>query len=263
MNNVVITVDVETDWGGRLKPTKETMRGIFDGLDIILELLHDFKVPATFFISSEVVQESGAQLKKIATMGNEIASHAHSHCKLDVLPKEKFRNQIKKSIDILQENFGQRVLGFRAPQFRLNDYHFEVLYDLNIKYDSSVVPAIFPGRYQNILAPQNPYFKNSILEIPVSTFSVLKIPLGLLWVNLFGSNFNKFFILKNYPIVFYFHLFDILPEKNGGEQFGWVVNQWYRIKQKNVLDTLRNFIATNSKNQTPFVKMIDLCQSYQ
>ena len=56
MSKIAITVDVETDWGGRLKPTKNNMRGIFDGLSDILDLFNQYDILATFFISTETME---------------------------------------------------------------------------------------------------------------------------------------------------------------------------------------------------------------
>ena len=263
MKNIAVTVDVETDWGGRLKPTKENMRGIFKGLKMILDLFEKFEIPATFFISSETIKEAKSELIKIKKYGHEIASHGHNHLKLDTLSKEKIKNQIEKSIDLLQETFDKEIMGFRAPQFRLNDAHFEILSELNIKYDSSVVPSLFPGRYKNVSAIKKPHNIGSVLEIPVSTFSIFNLPLGLMWFNLFSRNINKLYTFKSNPVIFYFHLFDILPKKFGGDQFSWVVNQWYNIKQKDILSTLTDFIDINNRNNMQFVKMADIYHSYE
>jgi len=263
MNNIAITVDVETDWGGRLKPTKENMRGIFHGLKIILDLFEKFEISATFFISSETIKEAKSELIKIKEYGHEIASHGHNHIKLDVLPKEKFKNQIEQSIDLLQETFDKEIMGFRSPQFRLNDAHFEILSELNIKYDSSVVPSLFPGRYSNVSTIKKPHIIGSVLEIPVSTFSIFKLPLGLMWLNLYSRNINKLFTFQCKPVILYFHLFDILSKKCGGDQFSWIVNRWYRINQKDVINTLTDFIETNIKNNVRFVRMIDIYRSHK
>ena len=61
----------------------------------------------------------------------------------------------------------------------------------------------------------------------------------------------------------YFHLFDILSKKYGGDQFSWIVNRWYRINQKDVIDTLTDFIDINKRNNVRFVKMADIYQSYK
>ena len=128
---------------------------------------------------------------------------------------------------------------------------------------SSVVPSFFPGRYQNISADSKPYFKNSVLEIPISTFSSFKIPLGLLWMNLFSPYFKRLVKIKSNPIILYLHLFDILPNKKGGDQFNWVVNKWYSIKQKEALNTLTDFVDAGIRNNMRFVRLVDVYRSYQ
>ena len=150
MSKIAITVDVETDWGGRLKPSKNNMKGIYEGLEIILELFQKYDIYSTFFISTETMEEAKDELLNIKKFGHEIASHGYNHMKLNKLTRDEFKTQIVKSIDLLQETFDEEIIGFRSPQFRLNDTHFEVLSELNIKYDSSIVPSFFPARYQNI-----------------------------------------------------------------------------------------------------------------
>ena len=114
MKNISLTIDIETDWGGRLPPKKEYMKGIYEGLNIILALLSKLQIKATFFISTEVISESKSLLINIKKYGHEIASHGHNHKNFKKISKKDFKYQVNKSIDILQETFNESVIGWKT-----------------------------------------------------------------------------------------------------------------------------------------------------
>ena len=198
-NKVALTVDVETDWGGRV----QTVYALRLMIPVLLDLLERVNAKATFFISSEIAYEIKDLLLQIYSMGHEIASHGHDHnLQYNLLSKNELHNQAKKSKEILEDIIGHSIIGFRTPQFRKNRYTEEVLLHLNYLYDSSSVLTSLPGRYHKEL------YKNKILpEFPVSSI-YQRLPAGVKWINLFGNHFSRD---SRELFVSYVHLFDLVP----------------------------------------------------
>ena len=237
---VSLTIDVESDWGGRAKSSE----GIRNCIPEILRLLDDFNIKTTFFLSGVTIGENREALWDIVDAGHEIASHGYLHEDHSKMSKDELSLEIAKSKDVINDEFGVEVVGFRAPQGRTNKYLFDVLAELNFKYDSSLIRSIIPGRYANLRVPSEPYqLKNGLLEIPISCLPYLRIPFGLLWINTIGFVGFKLFLngvkLPNHITIF-LHPFDLLQSKSRSREFGFFVNQWYNYKQQGVSKTLKS-----------------------
>lgn len=258
---VAITIDVETDWGGRLRGGPGNCLGIEEGIPYLLSLLAELNVKATFFISGEVVKNNKDIICEISESWHEIASHSFKH-NIDYgkLSKDELFNQINISKELIEDEIGIKPLGFRMPQFRINDHLFDVLSDLGFKYDSSMVRSIFPSRYSSLSIPSEPFFKNGILEIPISTIPYIMLPLGLLWINAMGFSTFRFLIkpikLPD-PIVLYLHPFDLIVNKSKND-FGFFVNRWYNYKTRSVKDTLISVLDYWKNKNKEFICLKDI-----
>jgi len=238
---IAVTVDVESDWGGR---TNECY-GIEYGLPSILQLLESSGIKATFFISGIIVSRYKEMIRKISESGHEVASHGFTHANYGLLNKERLAEEINKSKQLLENETGVEILGFRTPQFRTNKELFDVLLDLHFRYDSSMARATFPTRYSGLSVLNTPFLlENGLLEIPVSSIPYFRIPLGLRWINLIGfatfrSLLNKFTLPQ--PTVFYLHPFDLIqPPENPKMSFS--IKRWYSYKAQNAKRTLEQIL---------------------
>ena len=242
---VAVTIDVETDWGGRLSVAPGNCQGIEEGLPYLLHLLDVLKIKATFFISGEVVSEYADIIHDIVEHGHEIASHGFKHnVDYSAMSKTEIREQISKSKKILEDEIGVTPIGFRAPQFRVNDDVYDVLHELNFKYDSSIVRGSLPTRYNNLSIPSKPFMKNTLLEIPISAMPFLKVPMGLLWINAMGLSTFRFLserIKLANMIVLYLHPFDLIDGKSK-KDFGFIITKWYNLRQSKVKYTLESLL---------------------
>lgn len=245
MKRIVITIDVETDWGGRLNVCSGNCQGIEEEIPYLLRLFDKLKIKATFFVSGEVVTEYAGIIHNIVERGHEIASHGFKHnVAYDRMSKMEMKEQISKSKNILKEEIGVTPIGFRAPQCRTNDEVCDVLHELNFKYDSSMVRGFLPTRYNNLYIPSKPFMKTNLLEIPISAIPYLRVPMGLLWINAMG--FSTFRLLSERikftdMIVLYLHPFDLIESKSK-KDFGFIVNRWYNFKQNRVKCTLESLL---------------------
>ena len=259
---VAITIDVESDWGGRASDCY----GIEYGLPYILDVLESLKIKATFFISGVVVAKHKDIICRISESSHEIASHSFTHENHSILTKEELIKNIGKSKQLIEDEIGVKALGFRVPQFRVNKELFDVLFNLDFKYDSSTIKSIFPTRYSGLSIPNEPFLlKNGLFEIPVSAMPYIKIPFGLRWVNVVGFTTFKF-LLETFTLpqkmVFYLHPFDVIdpanhPELNKQLKY-FIIKRWYLYKVNTVRDTLKQILNYWKEKDEEFILLKDI-----
>lgn len=157
-------------------------------------------VPMTWFaVGSDLESGSNAELvARLARRDDEIASHSHSH-HYDLVRRSaaEIRQEIERSIEIIERVAGTPVKGFRAPGYMVSDTLLDLVREAGLDYDSSVFPCpgynllkaaklavmLARGRQSNaifeqpnaLLAPTTPYRVgrpfwsrgSGILEIPI------------------------------------------------------------------------------------------------
>ncbi|MCR5661173.1 MAG: polysaccharide deacetylase family protein [bacterium] len=177
MQKVLLSFDIEEfdypkERGGNIS-LEEGVKVSSEGLETILAICAKANIKATFFCTGNFAGLRPDLIKKIAADGHEAACHGMEH----FAPKA---TDIAKVQLIIENTTGQRPVGYRQPRMKPIDY--AELAKCGYLYDSSVNPAFIPGRYNNLRLPRTPYYKGSILEIPVSAATIFRIP--LFWLSL-------------------------------------------------------------------------------
>ncbi|MFQ5414111.1 MAG: XrtA system polysaccharide deacetylase [Phycisphaerae bacterium] len=147
-------------------------------IDDILALLDKYDTTATFFVLGWTAGRCPDLVRRIADAGHEVASHGFSHEPLTVLTRDTFRDDVRRSIDVLMDVTGRTVRGYRAPRYSVTDtdhWAFDELVALGFRYDSSVYPARAPhGRYGRSDAPLRPFrVRPGLWEFPLPVLRVL------------------------------------------------------------------------------------------
>src|SRR5690348_13113135 len=88
-------------------------------VEVLLELLAESDVTATFFILGWVADRHPHVVRRIAEAGHEIASHGWWHYRVTTLQPEEFREEVRSSKALLEDISGQIVSGYRAPSFSI------------------------------------------------------------------------------------------------------------------------------------------------
>ena len=153
----------------------------------IVDLLDRYKTKATFFVLGEVAEKHPELVKMIFEKGHEIASHAYSHKMLHELGKEKFEEEVSKSVEVLYAITGERPVGFRAPSCSLDNstsWALEIIAKYGFKYDSSIFPirTMLYGVPKAPLYPYKPSFQDIITEDPggkLVEFPITAVKLGI------------------------------------------------------------------------------------
>jgi polysaccharide deacetylase family protein (PEP-CTERM system associated) len=145
--------------------------------DRVLALFADFGVKATFFTLGWVAERYQSLVLRIVNEGHELASHGYDHTRADQQNHKAFRDDIRRTKQILEDASGARVRGYRAATFsigRKNLWAFEVLSDEGYAYSSS----IYPIHHDNYGMPEAPRFPfrplpdSQFVEVPISTLKV-------------------------------------------------------------------------------------------
>jgi polysaccharide deacetylase family protein (PEP-CTERM system associated) len=110
----------------------------------ILELCAEFDVRATFFILGWIANRYPNLVRAIADAGHELASHSYWHRRVYLLTPDEFEEDLRLSMDVIEQASGQKVKGFRAPSFSItagSEWAIDVLHKCGIEYDASLFPA--------------------------------------------------------------------------------------------------------------------------
>jgi polysaccharide deacetylase family protein (PEP-CTERM system associated) len=186
-----LTVDLE-DWYHGLTRTmnrpdlwSSLPKRATESTAILLDLLAEAGVRATFFILGDLAKQSPEIIRSIVENGHELGSHGYSHRRISQLTPKQFREDLARTRQLIEEISGISVTAFRAPQFSItrNDkWVFEVLGEAGYKLDSSVFPTKtmlygYPGATNH---PFQPTSKFNLMEYPVATlkFGKISIPIA-------------------------------------------------------------------------------------
>ena len=113
-------------------------------MDKILELLDQKEQKATFFVLGWVARKFPNLIRKIDSMGYEIATHSDMHQLVFEQNKKEFSQDLENSIKSIEDITGKKVRAYRAPGFSIgkeNMWAFELLVEHGIEIDCSIFPA--------------------------------------------------------------------------------------------------------------------------
>ena len=114
---------------------------------IMLDMLDETNNKATFFILGMLAKYKPELVKKIAARGHEIGIHGQNHTAMFTLTPAQARKDLEEAVDIVSTITGEKMHGYRAPFFSVNEsnlYLLEILAELGLSYDSSIFPKKMP-----------------------------------------------------------------------------------------------------------------------
>jgi len=252
------------------------------GVGRILELLAKHRTTATFFVLGWVAESRPEIVREIAAAGHELASHGMRHRLIYRMTPDGFREEMRRSKELIEQAIGAAVTAYRAPTFSIVEqkrllngetvdswWALDVLAELGFRYDSSLYPVVH-DRYGTPRLPRHPYVLetqagNRLVELPPST---LKRRMN---VGVAGGAYFRFyplsFTLRAYreiverdrlPIVFYLHPWELDPKAprrfSGPVNFvrqyaftGLVAGKLERLLSCFHLTSLRDFVSASGE----------------
>jgi len=196
---------------------------IHNGMDRIFKVLLDNDIKATFFVLGYIARKHPEIIKKIHTLGFEVAAHSDMHKVAYSQSRAEFKEDLLNCIYSIEDITAEKVVSYRAPGFSIkqqNIWAFEVLKELGIEYDSSIFPAIREdGGFENF-SENRPsivqYNGISIKEFPMSvnTFMGNKFTVtGGGYFRFFPYRLIKKIVQKSHYTMTYFHPRDFDPKQ--------------------------------------------------
>ena len=181
-------------------------------IPFVLDLLDELNIKITFFIVGQdaAIEKNHEILKSITERGHEIGNHSfHHESWLKTYSKEKIEDEIIRAEEAILTATGVKTRCFRGPGFSWSNDLLEVLQKRGYAFDASILPTyISPlmrmyyfwnskltkeeresrkelfGSYKEGFYPLKPFSwklgnDKSLLEIPVTTMPVFKLPFHL------------------------------------------------------------------------------------
>ena len=100
---------------------------------LVLDLLREHEVLATFFVIGERVRERPDDLRRIVAEGHELGSHTFTHPRLTEIGDGEVRAEITSGLDAIEEVLGERPGLFRAPGFHADERVLAIVAELGLE----------------------------------------------------------------------------------------------------------------------------------
>ncbi|GGC72995.1 XrtA system polysaccharide deacetylase [Marinobacter halophilus] len=191
--------------------------------DRLLELFSQKAVKATFFTLGWVAERSPELVRRIQKAGHEIASHGYSHQLVYNQAPDVFRDETRKSKQILEDITGEPITGYRAASYSItaqSRWALDILCEEGFTWDSSIFP-VHHDRYGMPGTPHEPYRLEApgggtLIEFPLST-----CPLGSYRLPIAGGGYFRLYPYwlsrwglgkinrAGQPFIFYLHPWEI------------------------------------------------------
>jgi peptidoglycan/xylan/chitin deacetylase (PgdA/CDA1 family) len=248
-----LTVDVESD-------IDEVKFNDIDEIHYLLNLFESLQISCTFFFTGRFIEKRPDIVDSVAERGHEVALHGYAHesWKMSRCNTEAKIKDLKK-LDELMFSLSIRPLGFRAPFLSIDYQVLKHLREIGFAYDSSIfqnsipkpIRLLTPHIYDQLIETTNPF----LVEFPISTVPLFKIPCSLNWLLMAGPSMYKI-LTKAYSgkmLVFYMHPYDVLPRT---QRFGIPFRARF-FGQKDSKKALNSFIQYLLKRDYAFVRLMD------
>jgi polysaccharide deacetylase family protein (PEP-CTERM system associated) len=265
---ICLTFDVEERFHSHLTPEDAPRQ--WDAGDRIAQIIDHLEAhghQATFFMVSELAEQYPALTRRIVASGFEVASHTHTHLRIDGDDREKVKADVARSKSVLEDLTGQAVHGFRSPSWsarRSDDWFWDHLVELGFRYDSSLFP-FKTHRYGSMRNPVTPFLlRPNLVELPpsVAKLGPLRLPYGGgFYFRLYPRWLTRKLIDRDIgperaPIV-YFHPWEFSPEETRMET--GILNSF--IANFNNQDTWGSFVELLARYRTTSLNAV--AQTYR
>jgi hypothetical protein len=208
-----LSLDLDNEWSYLKTRGDDSWKSFPSYLDVVvprfLEMMRRLDLRVTVFIVGQdaALEKNATALRSIADAGHEIGCHSFNHEPwLHLYSRDQLRDELTRATDAIAAVTGIRPAGFRGPGFSLSKTTLETLVELGYRYDCTTFPtfigplarqyyfwtarldkndrarrdALF-GTFEDGRRPLHAYRWNlgadTLIEIPVSTFPVVKVPM--------------------------------------------------------------------------------------
>jgi peptidoglycan/xylan/chitin deacetylase (PgdA/CDA1 family) len=126
------------------------------GLRLILDLLSDKGMLATFFVPGRVAERYPDQVRRIVGEGHEVGVHGYTHRSPSELTRAEEESELAKALDVLR-GLGADPVGYRSPSWDFSESTLDLLAASGLIYSSNMMDDIRPYVHEG----------HGIVELPV------------------------------------------------------------------------------------------------
>jgi polysaccharide deacetylase family protein (PEP-CTERM system associated) len=194
----------------------------------LMDILDEYRTRATFFILGWVAERHPQLSRAIQKRGHEVASHGYAHQCIYTQTPEQFREETRRSKQLLEDAIGRPILGYRAASYSITQqslWALAILQEEGFVYDSSIFPIHhdrygIPG-YSRFCHVVDGRPEVGLVEFPPSTVRLggVNIPIaGGGYFRIYPYAFTRWGIrhlntTEHQPVVVYLHPWEIDPEQ--------------------------------------------------
>jgi peptidoglycan/xylan/chitin deacetylase (PgdA/CDA1 family) len=255
-----ITLDLEPDHAG-VVPTETYKCWNEPVRQVLLSTLRTFRAPLSVFVVGQSLQKQPVFVGKLQESGAEFHLHSYSHNCSD--PDSRY--EISAGKKAFQAFFKHKPAGYRTPMGKIAQSDYQLLLNEKFEFSSSVHSSIWPHP-KYLQFPNIPYREPStnLLEIPVTTNPLIKLPLSLGWIKLIGWAPYEYFLQHTTlsPIIFNLHLHDLYQSPTH-EQLPWHWKLAYQRNKESGFDYLYRSLYTLASRGYQFIKLSELTSHYK
>lgn len=213
-----LSLDADNLWAYQMThgdPGWDTYPTYLDALaDVSLAVMKDLGLRITYFVVGQdaALDKNHEAIASLSAAGHEIGNHSFRHQPwLHRYTLAEIHDEFARTEDALEAVTGQRTTGFRGPGYSLSPDVLRALMDRGYAYDCSTLPTVIGplarryyfrsaklsaaqraerahlfGDARDGLQPLKPYRwvagPQSLVEIPVTTMPLLRVPIHLSYV---------------------------------------------------------------------------------
>jgi peptidoglycan/xylan/chitin deacetylase (PgdA/CDA1 family) len=123
---------------------------------LILDLLREHGITATFFVPGRVAERHPERVEQIVAAGHELAHHGYTHTSPTSLDREAEETELVKGLEVLRA-FGAEVTGYRSPAWDFSAHTEALLHEHGFSYSSNFMDDLRPYRRAG----------TSLIEVPI------------------------------------------------------------------------------------------------
>jgi polysaccharide deacetylase family protein (PEP-CTERM system associated) len=150
------------------------------GTERILESLERHHARGTFFVLGWIAKHHPRLVRDIVNAGHEIGCHGYAHQLVYEQGPEKFRQDVERSAQAIEDACGVAPRAFRAASYSITAaslWALEILVECGFTHDSSIYPIHhdrygIPGYSRHARTVSTP--AGSLIEVPIATVQLSK-----------------------------------------------------------------------------------------
>lgn len=218
-----ISLDLDNKWSYLKTHGDPAWQGYPSYLDAvvprIVEFLRDRRLETTVFVVGRdaALEKNRDALARLSEAGHSIGNHSFDHEPwLHLYTREQLIDELERAEESIERATGVRPKGFRGPGYSISPALLEVLAERGYEYDASVFPnvlnplarayflatarlspeererrkALF-GTLRDARRPIDAFWwtleRGRLLEIPVTTMPLFRVPIHMTYVHYLGK----------------------------------------------------------------------------